>query len=194
MPKVTLSQAREFLNNILQKDKIAIIHHDDTDGFASGILLYDWCKEKGANVNHFCFSVSDNQQKIIKQLKTFNKILITDLAPKLISEILDYIQDKEVLYIDHHLKDFEISHSVLEYRTESRVSASKSVYSMIGGKKWLEIVCELADVGYSYPENKIKIDMFAKERGIPPEKVKEDFYFKIDFQFWGLPRSLLRQL
>jgi len=51
---------------------------------------------------------------------------------------------------------------------------------MIGGRKWLEIVCELADVGYSYPENKVKIDKFAKERKINPEEVKEKFYFRID--------------
>ena len=48
MPEITFSQAKEFLNNITDKDHVAIIHHDDGDGFCAGILYYDWCKNKNA--------------------------------------------------------------------------------------------------------------------------------------------------
>jgi len=180
MPEIILAQAREFLDKISQEDKVAVIHHDDADGFVSGILLYDWCKEKGAEVQQFTFSVGDSQQEIINKLRDFNKVLFSDLASGLVSDILNYVKDKKVLYIDHHQKDVEIPESILEYRTKSSVSTSKSVYSIIRGKKWLEIVSELADAGYSYPENKEKIDKFSKERGINPEEVKEKFYFRID--------------
>ncbi|MFA5060732.1 MAG: DHH family phosphoesterase [Candidatus Pacearchaeota archaeon] len=179
MPEITFEKAKEFLEKINEKDNIAVVHHDDTDGFASGLMLYDWCKKKSAKVQQFTISLGDNQQKIIDKLKPFNKILFSDLA-FLTEELLNSVKEKEVLSIDHHIKEEKMPEEILDYRTESKISASKSVYSMIYGRKWLEIVSELADVGYSYPENKVKIDRFAKEHGIAPEEVKEKFYFRID--------------
>jgi len=51
MPEITFQQAKEFLNNITRKDKVAVIHHDDGDGFCAGILYYDWCKLKKPKLN-----------------------------------------------------------------------------------------------------------------------------------------------
>lgn len=180
MPKATFEKAKEFLEKINDKDCVAVIHHDDTDGFVSGILLYDHCRKKGAKADQFTFSSNDDQEKIINGIKQFNKIVFSDLAPGRISQILDAVKGKEVLLIDHHLKDSEVPEEILDYRTKSEVSASKSVYSLVGGREWLKIVCELADVGYTSPENKIEIDKFANERGMDVEEVKEKFYFRID--------------
>ena len=55
MPKITFDQAKEFLDNITSGDKVAIIHHDDLDGFASGILFYDFYKTKGVTADHFVY-------------------------------------------------------------------------------------------------------------------------------------------
>jgi len=179
--QITIEQARGFLNEITSENKVAIIHHDDTDGFVSGVLLYDFCRKKGANVGHFCFSNGGDQDKMIKKIKNSDVVLIADFGPSSVSKILEFAKDKKVLYIDHHKKDVEIPPEINEYRTKSEVSASKSVWQIAGGKVWLEIVCELADAGYTNVENKIKIDAFARERKISPDEVKEKFYFRIDY-------------
>jgi len=179
--QITIEQARGFLNEITSENKVAIIHHDDTDGFVSGVLLYDFCRKKGANVGHFCFSNGGDQDKMIKKIKNSDVVLIADFGPSSVSKILEFAKDKKVLYIDHHKKDVEIPPEINEYRTKSEVSASKSVWQIAGGKVWLEIVCELADAGYTNVENKIKIDAFVRERKISPDEVKEKFYFRIDY-------------
>ena len=46
MPQITFQETKEFLDNITSEDKVAIIHHDDGDGFCAGIIYYDWCKDK----------------------------------------------------------------------------------------------------------------------------------------------------
>ena len=63
MPSISFIQAKEFLDNITDRDNIAIIHHDDGDGFCSGILFYDWCKKKGAKVENFVFLINKSSFK-----------------------------------------------------------------------------------------------------------------------------------
>ena len=109
MPEITLQEAKEFLDNITSEDRVAIIHHDDGDGFCSGILYYDYAKSKGAETKQFVFSFGkwDNQTN----LETFDKIIITDVAPDGLIEI-NLPTGKEILYTDHHPKETSIPSAV----------------------------------------------------------------------------------
>jgi len=174
MSKITFQEAKEFLDNITSKDKVAVIHHDDGDGFASGILFYDWCKNKEAKVEHFSFSFGKWNRTI--DLTKFNKILITDIAPKGIEEILPPLE-KEILYTDHHQKSEEIPKEILEYRTteEGYIPSSRTVGELTEIKKWLSIAGTITDAGDLYPENQKFINEFLEKERISLEDFKENY-------------------
>jgi single-stranded DNA-specific DHH superfamily exonuclease len=136
MVEIGIEEAKKFLNEINKGEKVAIIHHDDTDGFVSAILLYEFLEKRGVkDIGHFCFSIGDNQRSIIEKVSSYETILIADLAPNAITNVLEAIKNKKVLYIDHHKKDVEIPEKILEYRTESKISASRSIFTMLEPKR-----------------------------------------------------------
>ena len=129
-------EAKQFLEHISEKDSVVVLHHDDLDGFASGMLFYDYCKKKTKNVGHIPFSYSDDQQNVLKQCKKYNTIIITDLGPGAIPEVLQGLGKKKVLYVDHHQKEMEIPKHIVEYRTldQGYIPCSRTAYELCGGK------------------------------------------------------------
>jgi len=99
MPTINFNQARNFLNNITQKNKVAIIHDNDADGFTAAILLFNFLKNKKIESKTFSFNRSNPKNY---NLKKFDTILIVDLAPSIISKTIQTIQHKKVFYTDHH--------------------------------------------------------------------------------------------
>ena len=87
MPKVSKKEAQEWMNKIDGEDKVAIILDDDPDGFCSGILFLDFCKKRGAKVKEFIYSKGKTPFEDLG-LESFNKIIITDIAPGLLDENL----------------------------------------------------------------------------------------------------------
>ena len=167
MPQITQDQAKKFLNKI--KDKVAIIHHDDLDGFASGILLYDFCKNKNAEPKSFPMILTEDAlKKILKKLKTFDTILIADIPPYFISKNFEKLKDKKILYIDHHQKDTEISDFIQELRAPSDkyIPASRTCQELTNEKQWLGVAGTVADIGYKYPENDEYINTFLKQNNL----------------------------
>ena len=150
MTSITFDQAKEFLDNITDKDNIAIIHHDDLDGFASGIIFCDWCKQKGAEIENFIFKFGGWNKET--NLEKFNKIIITDIAPNGISE-LSFPKDKEIFYTDHHPKDSPIPKEMLELRLEGYLPSSRIAGRLTKLKPWLALAGTIADAGDLYPEN-----------------------------------------
>jgi len=174
MPEITLSQAKEFLDNIGNKDSVAIIHHDDLDGFASGILMYDWCKNKNAKVEHFAYHIGKGSLKNYS-LEKFNKIIITDVAPDLIGEDFELIKDKEVLYTDHHPLAQPIPEEILELRTidEGYIPSSRTAQELTQLKPWLGLAGTIGDMGDIHQENGKYIDNILKSEKISLDKFKE---------------------
>jgi single-stranded DNA-specific DHH superfamily exonuclease len=173
-------KAKEFLANINKDDKVALVFHDDLDGFASGILLYDYCKIRESDVKTFpSFLSEDLFLKLTPKLNEFNKIIIADIAPFYISNNLEKLSDKKILYIDHHQKSNEISQFILEYRApqDKYFPASRMVFDLIGGKEWLGVGGTIADVGYKYEENKNFIYGFLEKNKIS----LEDFEKKVAY-------------
>ena len=173
--KITFNEAKEFLDNITSKDKVAIIHHDDGDGFAAGILFYDWCKAKGARIEAFTYMIGKSKFKEYN-LEDFNKILIADLAPDLISEDLELIKKKQVLYTDHHPQAVQIPEEILELRTisEGYIPSSETVGQLTGLKSWLSLAGTITDSGELYSENAEFINKTLKEYNLTLEEFKEN--------------------
>jgi len=163
MPKITFDEAKEFLDNIKPEDKVAIIHHDDGDGFASGILFYDWCKQKGAKVENIIFGYRIGNEK--PNLEPFNKIIITDIAPSGIKELALPLE-KEIFYTDHHPQDISTPEELLELRTtdEGYIPSARTTGELTGIKKWLSVAGTVTDAGDLYPENEKFINELLKEK------------------------------
>tara|TARA_Y100000310_G_scaffold322740_2_gene382150 strand:+ start:117 stop:1154 length:1038 start_codon:yes stop_codon:yes gene_type:complete len=189
MPQITPPQARKFLDKISEKDKIAIITHDDLDGFSSGIMLYDFCKSKG---------VKDIKIKIIRIAKTEipedfiknrNKILITDLGSDIIKKDLETIDKykKEILYIDHHenIPGFNVPKDILNLRKPEASSVAHLIYTKImknyekDQREWMLPASMVADCGTLRPENALALQKFLKNKNLTLKKLKEKIH-KID--------------
>jgi len=178
--KITFDEAKEFLRNITGKDTVTIIFHNDIDGFVAGILLADLCEKNGAKINPLPFSTVMNQNEIIKDIGNSNKILIADLAPRLIPKILEAVKDKLTFYTDHHIKDEKVPEKINEYRTPTEISSSNAIYQIIGGRSWLGILSQFADAGWTYKENRKVIDKFLEENNLEVEEFRQRFKFKFD--------------
>lgn len=175
MTETTIIQAKEFLNNINDKDSVAIIHHDDADGFCSGILFQDYCKSKGAKISTFAYSHSKTKMSKLP-LKSFNKIIITDISTKENFKELSKLKDKEIFYIDHH-PEYPLPKNVISLLTAKQgyFPSSKTTYELVGGKKWLALIGTLGDAGDLYKENIKFINEILKEIGINLEEFKTKY-------------------
>jgi len=182
MPKINLDQAQEFAKNISSKDNVAVIFDNDSDGFCSGTIMYSYCKKKNAKVEGFPFTrgISEINKESMRE---FNKIIITDIGPGLIKDYLEALKDKEILYVDHHPKDVEITEAVLEYRSLAEEGeyfpSSRSAYEITEEKKWLGIIGTICDYGHKYPENKEFINSFLKKEGLKLEEFEKKFVYTL---------------
>lgn len=176
MPKIKLIQARNFLKNIKNTDDISIIFHDDLDGLLSAIIFYRYCKKKKAKIRIIPFSRKYDKQKISKKS---NKIIIADLAPSRIKDFLEKNKNKEIFYTDHHIKDTSIPKEILEYRTKSEISSSKTAYKLCNGQEWLKIMSEMSDAGWKNKENKKEIEKFLNKNNISFKTLMEEYEYKI---------------
>lgn len=173
--------ALKFLEEIKPEDKIALIFHDDLDGFASGILLYDYLIKKGCkDVEKKAIGLTlPEWEEIIPKLKTKEVVIFADLAPNIILTALNELRDKRLLSIDHHKREVELPKEVVDYRViEKYFPASRIVYSLVGGKEWLAVAGTLADEGDKYPENVDFINNFLKKEKLNKDEYKQNIAYK----------------
>lgn len=176
MTKINIEQAKQFLEKINEKDSVMIFTHKDLDGFASGILLLDYCKKRGSKVNVKIINYGDARISD-SDLGLYNKILLADLAPSSVSEDLFKLEGKEILYTDHHQEEerFPIPEFVLELRTTSEgyIPSSRTCYEICGGKKWISVTGVISDKGDSDDINKKFLEEFYSENNINYEGMFE---------------------
>jgi single-stranded DNA-specific DHH superfamily exonuclease len=174
MPEITFQEAKKFLEDITSEDKIAIIHHDDGDGFCSGTLFYDWCKNKKAEVGHFAYSIKKSKLKNFN-LEKFNKVIVCDLAPDFMAEELELIKEKEVLYVDHHPQHTPVPKEILELTTskDGYIPSSRTAGELTGLKPWLSLTGTITDSGDLYQENQDFINKNLKQIGMTLDDFKE---------------------
>ncbi|MFH0833295.1 MAG: DHH family phosphoesterase [archaeon] len=194
MTEMNFNQAKIFLNNITSENKVAIIHHNDGDGFTAAILLFNFLKNKNIYPATFSFAIN-NQKKL--NLKKFNTILVVDLAPSIISKTLQTIQHKKVFYTDHHPKDTQIPKQILEYRTKSEISSAKTIYNLVGGNELFEAMAQFVDAGWLQKENRKILNKFLKKNKMTSKKFNEQVAYKIvrtiDY-FHNKPKKAFKKL
>ena len=175
MPEITFSQAKKFLDEITNEDCVAIIHHDDGDGFCSGILYYDWCKNKDAKVEHFVYSIGKSKLRNF-DLEKFNKIIVCDLAPSFMAEELELIKNKQVFYSDHHPRETPLPKEIFELITTNQgyIPSSRTAGELTGIKPWLALTGVVTDSGYFYPENQKFIDGHLEQISMTLDEFKEN--------------------
>ena len=174
MPEITFTQAKEFLDNITSEDKVAIIHHDDGDGFCSGMLYYNWCEKQKAETIQFTYAIGKSSLKKL-DLKKFNKIIVCDLAPDFMAEELELIKNKQVLYADHHPRTTPIPEEILELITvdQGYIPSSRTAGELTGLKPWLSLTGTITDAGDFYTENQDFINEHLKQIGMTLDKFKQ---------------------
>ncbi len=176
MPTINLNQAKIFLNNITPKNKVAIIHDNDGDGYTAAILLFNFLKNKKIKPTIFSFDRNNPQNY---NLKKFDTILIVDLAPLLILKTLQTIKHKKVFYTDHHPKDTQIPKQILEYRTKSEISSAKTIYDLVGGNEFLKTIANYTDAGWLQKENRKILNKFLKKNKITSKQFNKQVIYKI---------------
>ena len=163
MPEITFQQAKEFLDNINNKDKVAIIHDVDSDGFCSGILYYDWCKNKNAETEYFPFSRTSKLRDF--ELEKYNKVIICDLSSDYMTKEVEPIKDKQIFFADHHPRNTKLPEEVLELVTvnDGYFPTSRTAGELTGLKPWLSLIGTIEDAGQLYNENRGFINKYLKE-------------------------------
>ncbi|MFA4960504.1 MAG: DHH family phosphoesterase [Candidatus Pacearchaeota archaeon] len=172
MSQITILQAREFLDRIFSEDKVAIIFHNDPDGYASAVSFSEYLKDKKIEISFFETDTINGIKPYFENLKNFDKLIFTDLAPNVIAKELNNF-DKKILYVDHHKKDVEISEHIFEFRTKSCESASMDTFLITGKKKFLTFLGMISDAGWRYRENDDYINENLKEFKINLDEAKK---------------------
>lgn len=166
MTKVNYEEARKFLEKINPRDRVAIYTHIDLDGLASGILFEDFCKKKKCKDVEVFFLDHYGGKKIPEyHPDRFNKFLIADLTPSIVSADLTLLRHGETLYTDHHEENpkFPIGgENVLELRTTSEgyIPSCRTVYELTEKenkkKLWLATIGVLSDRGDKYNSTNVE--------------------------------------
>lgn len=168
-------QAKRFLKNISIKDNIAIIHHDDSDGICSAILFQDYARSKGAKTKNFFYTNGTTKLKDLK-LKTFNKIILTDISIKDTYLQIKDLKQKQIFYTDHH-PIFPIPKYITTYFTAKQgyFPSSRTAYELTKGKKFLGLLGTIADAGNLYKENNSFIKKHLKHYGLTLEQFQTKY-------------------
>jgi oligoribonuclease NrnB/cAMP/cGMP phosphodiesterase (DHH superfamily) len=161
----------EFIADLTEKDKIAILTHNDIDGMVSAVIA---TKILG-KVDYLAF-LDYRQIKIrncILEIKSkkINKLLVLDYSCE---QELDSIKEiekfAEILILDHHFSSQDInSKKIIFLRTETKIPASYLSYYLFSKiqaiPNWLPALGILSD----------RADKYVKENS---EEVWKDFNLK----------------
>lgn len=179
MTQINFSEAKDFLENVSKADRVGILTHDDMDGMASGVLFYDYCKQKGCNdIKHFSFTIGKTKVSGLN-LEDRTKLLVADVAPNLIYPDLNDVKIP-VMYTDHHNSENLIfNENIRELRTSSQgyIPSSRTVFELCGGKDWMSLIGVLSDFGDKYLENKTFVEDILKNYGKSVSEFGREFVY-----------------
>ena len=151
-------RTKKFLEELKPSDKIALIFHDDLDGFASARLFYEFLQKRGCkNIEIGVLSIAKKNPFGLQEIKSADKLIVLDLGSNLVS--FDLINEKKpTLYIDHHPKDESVfSENVIEWKTISGIPVSHTCYKILEeyvlDLDWIALAGVLFDRGDKYQEN-----------------------------------------
>lgn len=156
----------EFISNLNEKDKVAIISHTDGDGIGSAViasrvvgdpaLIYFYGYDPGG-----LLEIVDKMKK-----KKINKAIFLDLNP-LESEIHKIEKFADILLIDHHPFDKDLNSSKVWFIKGDCDAASYMAYYLFSKiqkiPEWIAAFGTLSDTTYKYSED--TINEFFKDFG-----------------------------
>lgn len=172
-------EAKKYLDNISQLDKVLVIHHTDLDGIASGILLFDYVRKMTNKVSQI--AVDYKQKFNYKKYAKFNKIIFCDLSFDGVHSLVSLLnkKDKDILFIDHHPKGKNIPENIITYYNDKNkyTPCSQMIQKLTDGKYWLGVAGTLSDYGHKYKENIPYINYFLKKEKIELNWFLENIVF-----------------
>lgn len=170
-----MKRVKQFLGNINLNDSILIIHHNDLDGIASSVLLYNFCITKTKKIKHLSFNHGDKFN--FNKYKKFDKIIFVDLADSSIIDIIKFYlkQKKEILFIDHHQKNINLPKEVFVYYNKKNkyTPCSRMIQEIFKENYWLGVAGTISDYGFKYNENNSYINSFLNK-----ERIEFNFFFE----------------
>ncbi len=135
-----------FIRNITSRDKIAVIHHTDTDGICSGVIAAKAVERlRGRKIDLRLAAGPEITSAFISNLKKkkINKIIFVDISADQNADIIKKAgKFAEILIIDHH-----------------------KLYNDLNSAKIILIKPQLIKSklkGYQYPASKLSFDLFSK--------------------------------
>jgi len=169
----------EFMGNLNEKDKIAILSHNDSDGLCCAVIA---SKILG-KVDYIRFmSYSPNMLKeviaVLRKKKT-NKIFIFDISLDSEAEnIAEISKFGEILIIDHHKFEKDLnSEKIVFIKTETKFPASYCCYYLFSKiqkiPSWIAALGIIAD----------RVDRYNAKNC---QEVSKDFNFDECGNLWGI--------
>ncbi|MBI2630015.1 DHH family phosphoesterase [Candidatus Pacearchaeota archaeon] len=180
----------EFVSGLNDKDKIALICHNDLDGVASAIVV----SEVIGNIEHLDFIEysSDMTEKLAVEVKKrkINKIIFCDISIKEdIKKIEELKQVTDIVVLDHHRFEKDLNSDKIVYiKTETNSPACYLCYylfSKIANIKNKELIVALGIVSeISYYQNKEFVDSVAEKYDM---KMSEDIN---ESEIWNITQDI----
>jgi len=147
----------DYVNNLNENDKIAVITHTDLDGIASAVLIDEILKQKKLKIYSIDF-LDYGKGKFEKVEKNFkkgtNKIFILDINAESDSEGFENLRKNfDVLLIDHHPSNLKGEKII---RTQSSDCVAFAIYELakenvdLNKLEWL--VCSTMISEYSFKD------------------------------------------
>ena len=181
----------EFISNLKDTDKIALLSHTDLDGIVSAIVTN---KVIDSDIVDF-LNYTDLNPETVKNLKRkgVNKIIFTDLYFKSTEFLKELENFAEILVIDHHpfITDWNSERTVF-IKGEDGYSCSYLCYylftKIIGLEKidWLVACSCISDFCHKKPEKWLRKIMEKYGDNL----VYEDDYVRKSGKFWDLQYAL----
>ncbi len=176
-----------FISNIDDKDKVALISHTDGDGISSALAAkkvlgkIDYLELISCNLKMF--------SKIIPKIKKrkINKIIFADIAINGTEpEIKEIQKQADILIIDHHPYEKDInSEKIIFLKTETDIPASYTSYYLFSKissiPSWIPAFGLISDLPHKYSENNAY-------------KVFKDFNLKPVQEIWRLVENIVFSL
>lgn len=151
----------DFVDGILDTDKIGIFTHTDLDGIASGIFLQKILESRGLKPDFIEF-LEYKQGMFTEAIenKSVNKLFVSDLNLDEFLEEYDFIKKKcDVFLVDHHPLSEDLEDRMNIIKTESKACSAHCLFDLakdyFNTSDWEWLVCSamISDMAYKKKEN-----------------------------------------
>lgn len=162
-------KAKDFIKNISEEDRVAIISHIDLDGIASAKVINKIINPEIVCLVNYNELESRELKEELKE-KLINKIIMTDLQVSDLSVISGFEEFAEILHIDHHQYNSDMNSDKTIFIHSFGNCAAYIAYDLFVGESefdnlkeidWLVGMASLSD--WMYEKNNIWLKEVAEK-------------------------------